>query len=260
MHFPTAFVTAAVVSILTGSAAVAAPLAQQSTSEQNGARKEDVYLGVAGGALAGGGIAGLIGIHHLNKQQKTFDVLERFLEDQRNYHIFDGEKKKATIKEMEDVISSGFFQQQAEQQKEVQRARMGQILRANGPQWICMYNFLQARGAIVRGYTTVSAWNEAANDCDEGNHLPVLRVTVGSGEASFQLPEKLWLPQEKKWSSSQFALQPAHNAGLLQSFAHQAQRSLHTFTRTPAFAASMLQKAENFGKKTVGEMERVEAF
>ncbi|KAI9833831.1 MAG: hypothetical protein M1826_006354 [Phylliscum demangeonii] len=249
MHFPAAFsAAAAVLSILMGSAAVAVPLTQQSASEQNGARKEDVYLGVAGGALAGGGIAGLTGIHLLNKKEKEVENL-RWRMDSAWEMVF---KERAKVREMGEVISSGEIQKTA-----IQRARMGQILRANGPQWICMYNILQARGAIKSGYTTVSAWNEAANDCDEGNHLPDLRVT-GSGWASLQLPEKLWLPDEKKWS--QFALQPAHKAGLLQSFAHQAQRSLHTFTRTPALAASMLQKAEEFGKKTVGEMERVDGF
>ncbi|KAI9819371.1 MAG: hypothetical protein M1826_001168 [Phylliscum demangeonii] len=235
-----------------GSAAVAAPLAaQQPASKQNGANRDDFHPAVAASALAGGAIVGLTGKHYLNKKQKELSSSPRviqYLKSDRDWIEKLASRNPATIRGIEDLMSPRDFQQLVKRRKEIQRARVGQILRANGPQWICMYHFLQAR---------VSAWNEAANDCDQGKDLPGLRVT-GSREASFQLPEKLWLPDEKK--SSQFALRPAHKKGLLQSLAHQAQRSLHPFTRTPALAASMLQKAENFGKKTVGEMERVEAF
>ncbi|KAI9827902.1 MAG: hypothetical protein M1826_006208 [Phylliscum demangeonii] len=238
MYIPTTFVVtaaAAAVPFLMGSAALAAPLAQQPTSEQQQQQQQQGVLeGIVGSAIFGVA-AWQAGRDKLKALEGAHAEEIKSLEaDKRQYFKhWQGERTKMDERsaEIKHLLSAKEF--------DGHKARMGEM---------------------KTGWVAVSKWNDAANECDGENHYPDLRV--GPGVGVFRVPDKLWLPEEKKWSasssSSQFALHPSHKEGLLRSVVHQAQRSLKPLTN-PAFAASLMKKAESV-KETVGKVERAEAF
>ncbi|KAI9821999.1 MAG: hypothetical protein M1826_000611 [Phylliscum demangeonii] len=252
MHFSTAFVAATIVPILMGSAAVAAPVAQQQT--QNEVNKSDFGMGTVAGGLAGGGVVALTATHLLQKKHQELEMKHRELETKEKelevsqqkigllessveekqalYRLLLGERR-AIAKQMEEEMAARADQpaeQQAKKERESQRARIGEILHANVDQWKCMYEFLK----LVTEWISISEWNKAAYFCDSGKHFPGLRATAQPGVWAIRRPDRLWLYDERKWSSSslsslssQFALQPSHKKGLVPSVVHQAQRSLN---------------------------------
>ncbi|KAI9812675.1 MAG: hypothetical protein M1826_002776 [Phylliscum demangeonii] len=279
MYFPTAFVLAAAAAgaavpfFLIGPSAVAAgPVAERTPAEQAQYHREanninSGGIGLLTGTLLGGGVVGGTAKYLLVK--KDDDLRQAMTAAEREIQALNVEKDgqsadhaqatailRKKVARLEEELAD-VEHQMVLNEMDRQRGRVGEILRRNVALWECMFPFLKEHEAIINEWSIISFWNEAAEVCDAGKRFPGLRVTTTTQAISFRLPDSLWLPDKQKYT--EFALQPFHTHGLVQSFVRQAQRSLRPLTNH-AFAASVMKKASVLEKEAVRKFAPVEGF